>query len=215
VEVLNVRVHRVFEGDLPVGTPVNALVEEDVYFRVEVLLGNVLLKGGGFTFAHPYPDDSFEHNGGVMPCLRTRLPADERLRPLTEYCNVLPLAVENPTVIWAGNGAREVAITLGKPGASVRAHISQGGDLTLFLTPEDAKVFPKHLYAKRLLSNATSATQGVPVLPESQLGDEMANVTAQLRHTSPVRDVAIGNLTRFLLDARNTRCLSHSCPLAS
>jgi hypothetical protein len=70
-------------------------------------------------------------------------------------------------MIGAGDGAFEMAITLGQAGSSVRANVPDGGHLVVVIT-EEAQLFVQHPEAQRLAAYLAVSKGGVPEVVESR-----------------------------------------------
>jgi len=127
MDVVDVRVHRVLERDLPVASPVDQ-AGEDERVVIEELFGHVLLDRRGIAVADPHEHQPLERARRVDLRLGARLAADAGGRPLGEHHHVLPGLVEHPAVVRAGHRASIVATALAHASAPVRADVLDSRD---------------------------------------------------------------------------------------
>ncbi len=183
VHVVDVRVHRVLEGDLPIAPPVD-LADEDEGLLVEELLRHVLLDGGGRALPDPHEHQALQRAGGIGLRLGAGLAAHAGIRALREHHHVLARLVVHPAVIRARDRPPVVAVALAEPRAPMRADVLDGHHVAAGAA-EQAEILAQERDLHRLPPpDLARLDRRVPVVAQTERRDQVADVAAEPRHAA-------------------------------
>ena len=130
MDVVDVRVHRVLEGDLPVAPPLD-LADEHEGVAIEEFLGHVLLDGRGGALADPHEDEALEGARRIGLGFGARLAAHARVGAFGEDHHVLARLVVDPAVVRAGHRPTIVTVAFAEARPAVRADVLDGRHVAL------------------------------------------------------------------------------------
>ena len=148
VNIGRVSVYRVLQRDHPVHRPATP-PGEDQHLRIEELGGHVLLYRGKLSLAHPDEHHVSERPGRVYA--GSHLAGYPGIGAFGQHGHALARLIKSPAVVWAGDGAGEVAVAVGEGAAPVGAHVPDRFDLAILPT-EEGDLLTQELHPHRLLA---------------------------------------------------------------